>query len=681
MRKQRRVFTCCPRIACVVLLLAGSTLPAQSPMTHPRPDYAPDWPEVSWIIATKCTGCHRPQSEQTDLTSYAAMMAAGHAEDDPLIIPGDAENSPLWQKVAWNVDARVGSELPDEPEMPPKRHEWLTRGQLERLRRWIDAGAKQFALPGTCQPRPLSELDFPSAKQCGACHPRQYEQWSRSMHAYAQHSPVFEAFNLTLIERTGGTLGTFCSRCHTPIGTTLGENGSMRNVHRTRISREGVTCVVCHRRGDGVYRASGRIHVEPGGIVSGCIYGPFDDSPSQPTGAHPSIGRPYLQQPQFCAECHDVVSPSGVRLEEAFAEWLHSPSARRGVTCQHCHMGPVQGKPIPEDHWPVGPAAEVPGIPIEKMPQRPLSDHTFAGPDYSMLPDTEFPWKLDWMYEVDYRDESRLTPYQRRSLLELRRANRRQLAIATAKRYELLGNAARIQVTHAPVARAGRLPVTVTVTSIFGGHHFPTGFSAERQAWIAIDVRDAGGRVVYRSGDLDPNGDLRDAHSDAVRAHQVPADLHLFSLQNKFVTLTQKGTEGSVVLPVNRFVAPISFVRPAPLPSMSFGRPPGLRIAKASLPAEQSMHRTFHINVPCDSDSLTIDVRLLFRHLPPNLLDRVGVAHLKPQLEIVTIDQYRAVVPVVSRPSKRLSRNSMPQATPPRPESGVAGLVTGSKNP
>ena len=39
------------------------------------------------------------------------------------------------------------------------------------------------------------------------------KQWSRSMHAYAQHSPIFEAFNLTLIERTGGTIGTFCTRC------------------------------------------------------------------------------------------------------------------------------------------------------------------------------------------------------------------------------------------------------------------------------------------------------------------------------------------------------------------------------------------------------------------------------------------------------------------------------------
>ncbi len=631
-------------------LLVPTLVQATPPVAHPRPDYDPDWPEVHWILATKCSGCHRPGAEPSDFTSYESLMAAGHADEDPVVIPGNAEDSPLWQQVVWNAKAVVDPDLPDEPEMPGKRHDWLTEGQLAALRRWIQNGAKQFALPGVCQPRPLSELDFPSAKQCGACHPRQYEQWARSMHAYAQHSPVFEAFNLTLIERTGGTIGTFCSRCHTPIGTTLGENASLRNANRSRISKEGITCVVCHRRPDGVYRASGRIAITPGNVVEGCVFGPFDDSPSQQTGTHPSIGRPYLRQSQFCAECHDVFSPSGVRLEEAFAEWLHSPAAKRGITCQHCHMGPVQGKPIPEDHWPVGRAAVVPGIEPESLPLRPLSDHTFAGPDYSMLPDAEFPEKLDWMYEVDYRDSSRLTPYQQRTLLELRRANRRQLEIATAKRYELLKNAAQITIGHPQVAVANRsLPITVRITSIFGGHHFPTGFSAERQAWIAIDVRDTAGRLVFRSGDLDPNGDLRDNHSDAVLAHAVPADRHLFTLQNKFTALAQKGTEGTVIVPVNRFVAPISFIRPANVPSMSFGRPFGFRIAKTSLPAESSVKRTYRIPVPCDTDLLDIHVRLQFRHLPPVLLDRVGVPHLKPQLEVVVIDECRVAVPVTTK--------------------------------
>lgn len=646
-----------PHAVGLLSALVAVAVSAAPPVVQPRPAYDPDWPEVSWLLSTKCTACHRGQSEQADFTSYSALMLAGHADDSPIVVPGNADESPLWQQVAWNVEATVGSDLPDEPEMPPKRHEWLTSHQLQTLRRWINNGAKQFALPGACQPRPLSELDFPSAKQCRNCHPREYEQWSRSMHAYAEHSPVFEAFNLTLLERTGGTLGTFCSRCHTPIGTTLGEPATMRNVNRSRISREGITCVVCHRRPDGVYRASGRIAIQPGTLVEGCIYGPFEGATARQTGAHRSTAQPHLQQSQFCAECHDVFSPTGVRLEEAFSEWLHSPAARQGVTCQHCHMGPVQGRPIPESHWPRGKIAVVPGIPPEQLPDRPLSDHTFAGPDYSMLPDTEFPEKLDWMYEVDYRDPTKLTPYQQSTLQELRLANRKQLQIANEKRYELLRNAARLQVTHPKRVAGGQvLPLGVTVQSIFSGHHFPTGFTAERQLWVAVEVRDEQGRVVYASGDLDDNGDLRDAHSDAVQSGRVRADYHLLNLQNKFVALTQKGTESPVVLSVNRFLAPISFLRPAPGPSASFGRPPAFRIAKASLPPLQAVRRNYRVAVPCDTTHLAVAVRLQFRHLPPDLLDYVGVPQLKPLLEIVIVDQYEALIPV----------NAMPIASQPK---------------
>lgn len=185
------------------------------------------------------------------------------------------------------------------------------------------------------------------------------------------------------------------------------------------MSLESVTCVVCHRRKHGQYKNNGRLVAEPGDLLEACMFGPFDDSVSANT-SHPSAGFPYIKSSQFCGDCHDVTAANGVRNEEAFSEWANSPAAKDGITCQNCHMGPVQGIPIADKDRPWGPAAVVPGVPVEKMPVRPLSDHTFAGPDYSLLPDTEFPFKLDWMYEVDYRDDSKLTPYQFKTLEELR---------------------------------------------------------------------------------------------------------------------------------------------------------------------------------------------------------------------------------------------------------------------
>ncbi|MCA9121689.1 MAG: hypothetical protein H6822_36150 [Planctomycetaceae bacterium] len=615
-----------------------------SPVPHP---FDPDWLDVKIMIERKCLGCHRADlKERADFSSYESLVAAKTESDDPIVSPGNPSNSVLWEYVAWNALAEADSPHPDEPMMPEDRHEWLTAGQLEIVHRWIKNGALQYLLPDTCNIRPLMETDFPSAKQCAPCHERQYEQWARSMHAYAQNSPVFEAFNLTLTERTGGTIGTFCTRCHTPIGTALGENGSRRNIHRSRVSLESVTCVVCHRRKHGQYKNNGRLVAEPGDLLEACMFGPFDDSVSANT-SHPSAGFPYIKSSQFCGDCHDVTAPNGVRNEEAFSEWANSPAAKDGITCQNCHMGPVQGIPIADKDRPWGPAAVVPGVPVEKMPVRPLSDHTFAGPDYSLLPDTEFPFKLDWMYEVDYRDDSKLTPYQFKTLEELRRKNRESLRKADEKRYEVLGNAARLCVTHPDrAARGDRIPVHVDVQSIFAGHSFPTGFTAERQVWVSVEVLGPQGQLVFASGGLDHNQDLLDDHSHDVITGKLPFDKHLLNFQNKFTALSNKGTERTVVVSVNRHISPTTVLRPQTIPAISYGRSLDFRIAKASLPPLKAIGQTYPVRLLDCPGNYVVRVKLNFRHLPPTLLDHVGVPHLKHLLEIVVIDEYESTIRV-----------------------------------
>jgi hypothetical protein len=615
-----------------------------TPVPHP---FDPDWLDVKIMIERKCLGCHRTDlQDRTDFSSYEALIAGKTESNDPVISPGKPSNSVFWEYVAWNALAEADCPHPDEPMMPEDRHEWLTAGQLEIVHRWISNGALEYALPDQCNIRPLLETDFPSAKQCAPCHERQYDQWSRSMHAYAQNSPVFEAFNLTLVERTGGTIGTFCTRCHTPIGTALGENGSRRNIHRSRVSLESVTCVVCHRRKHGMYKNNGRLTPEPGGLLETCMFGPFDDSTSVET-SHPSAGSAYIKSSQFCGDCHDVTAPNGVRLEEAFSEWQNSPAAKQGITCQNCHMGPVQGIPIADKDRPWGPAAVVPGVPVEQMPLRPLSDHTFAGPDYSLLPDTEFPFKLDWMYEVDYRDDSKLTPYQIKTLEELRRKNRKSLRKADEKRYELLGNTARLHVAHPDRAAPGdHIIIRVDVQSLLAGHSFPTGFTAERQVWVSVDVSSPDGQTVFASGGLDHNRDLLDDHSHDVITGKLPRDKHLLNFQNKFTVLTNKGTERTTVVSVNRHIAPTTVLRPQSQPAILFGRAGDFRIAKASLPPLQSLGHNYPVSLPDCPGPYTVRVQLNHRHLPPTLFDHIGVPHLKHLLEIVVLDEYESVVRV-----------------------------------
>lgn len=324
---------------------------------HP---FDPDWPDVYLIFATKCVACHRPGTTNSNLISYEAAVAAKTAKGQPIIVPGRPEASALWRQIAWNHLSQPGSTLPAEPRMPEAPEDWLTGEQLAAVRRWITRGALEYKLPGTGHrpkvgpTRPLLEIDFPSAKECKVCHPKQYREWSRSMHAYAMHSPVMEAFNLSIVERTSGTIGTFCTRCHTPLGTALGENGSRRNVNRSRLSMEGVTCVVCHRQARPYYKANVRHALVPGQLLKTCMYGPFTDTASQAGHTHPAAGSAHLKTSAFCGSCHDVTNPEGFRLEEAYSEWQNSPAAKQGITCQQCHMGPIPGVPIADDQRPLG---------------------------------------------------------------------------------------------------------------------------------------------------------------------------------------------------------------------------------------------------------------------------------------------------------------------------------------
>lgn len=612
---------------------------AVPPTLHPRPHpYDPDWPDVQLILAHKCVGCHRPNCARTDLSSYEALLNARVA-GKPVVVPGRPDDSPLWTWVVWNVHGHGPAELPDQPLMPIDKHEWLTAGQLAQLRRWIENGGFEYKLPDTCNKRPLMETDFPSARVCKQCHPKQYAEWSLSMHAYGQLSPAFEAFTLTLVERTSGTIGTFCTRCHTPIGVGLGESASLRNSNRSRLSLEGVTCVTCHRRTGLYYKNSGRIHIEPGKVYDTCIYGPFESS-SQQVGAHASQAVPYIKTASFCGDCHDVTSPAGVRLEEAFSEWQNSPAAKQGIRCHDCHMGPVQGVAIPEDQRPLGRAAEVPGIDPALLPLRRLSDHTFAGPDYSLLPDTEFPCKLDWMYECDYRDPSKLTPHQQQTLEELRRMNRAKLRRANEKRYELLRNSAKICLRHPEIVRCGqKLHVEVDVISTTAGHSVPTGFTAQRQVWVSVLVRDAAGQVVFASGDLDRNQDLRDDHSWAVRAGHAPLDEYLLNFQGRNMILQNKGSERSVVVSVNRDQSPLSILRPAQGLPATLGRAGNFRIGRQSLSPLTTVSKSYPVKLPSQPGPYTVHARLNFRHLEPTLMDSVGAPHLKHQLEVVVIDE------------------------------------------
>ena len=54
-------------------------------------------------------------------------------------------------------------------------------------------------------------------------------------------------FNKLIQQKTSGTAGSFCVRCHSPMSVILGEDPLAPIELRNTVSIEGITCVVCHR--------------------------------------------------------------------------------------------------------------------------------------------------------------------------------------------------------------------------------------------------------------------------------------------------------------------------------------------------------------------------------------------------------------------------------------------------
>jgi len=508
----------------------------------------------------------------------------------------------------------------------------------------------------------LAEGRFPSASACRNCHPNHYEEWSASQHAYAQLSPIFNAMHGEILKRTNGTLGDFCIRCHTPIGMQTGEPLFVSNLERSPPAREGVTCAVCHRVRAPYGKVSGRLAMAEG---------PIDEPVSGPTGnsglraamadpdgfARRSDGERTLgihadviefaaiSTSTFCGSCHDVTSPTGVRLEEAFSEFRHSPAAEQGTTCQDCHMGREPGV---VSGYRREPAAIVGGRPT---PPRKRTDHRFVGPDHSVVHPGLFPfneraealasmrewilfdWRGGWGTDafedaVDHRDE-----FPERWAEAADRVDAREIIEENLARLDDMAEARRailrrgyllepLEATLGPDA----LEIRVVVANGTSGHNVPTGFSAERVVWLHTTVRDATGRLLFESGDLDPNGDVRDGHSRYVRAGRRPHDDDLFTLQSRFVLRNLREGEREEILAVNQAPDPLPFIRPDPNPNFVNGGPAGARLHKKGIVPGGKRTHTYRIDASALADAkrpFRIEVELKAAMVPVNLVTEI----------------------------------------------------------
>ena len=182
-------------------------------------------------------------------------------------VPGDvaqSEKAPAMSEMKDMKGEAAGEKSPETAEKPGEGAD-ENKGTEEDLDVALQAAADHEAL--------FAESRYPSAATCGTCHPQEYKEWSVSQHSYAQLSPVYLSLSSEINELSSGSNGDFCLRCHSPIGANLGESPFMSNLDRHPTSREGITCVVCHRMNKDYNKRSGRLALVEGSLLAP-VYGP-----------------------------------------------------------------------------------------------------------------------------------------------------------------------------------------------------------------------------------------------------------------------------------------------------------------------------------------------------------------------------------------------------------------------
>ncbi len=598
-----------------------------------------------------------------------------------------------------------------------------------------------------------TEKRYPSAVTCAECHPDHYREWSVSAHAYAQMSPVFNTMHAAITERTAGTNGDFCIRCHTQVGMQRDEPLFTSNLKRHPASIEGISCIVCHRVDKNYGKVSGRTHINQGSIFEP-VFGPKGNEILQETlkredlakklnpvppkeGEEKRIGKKDIHgevvqfdpisTSGFCGSCHDVNLYNGFRLEEAFTQYKNSPAAAKNQSCQDCHMGKVPGavssqaagiakKENPElfdmANYLRGAGARIGGdLFAEKddestgrygveTTERKRTNHMFAGPDYSIvhpaifphskdlrqamweyerkIPGTEeyervglehllkFKWEEGWgELESDFEKAVIKDPEKEKSLPwpwndSIARWTLRQqlnksfrlLNDISVQRHQILRRS--LQLGDFKIAKndSSGIEFEMEVVNATDGHAVPTGFDAERLFFMQVTVKDRKGRIIFESGDRDPNGDVRDLHSKFVHHHAKKTgealaktswktdlglkmmkedlkwlpDKHLFSLQSKFITRNHRGGEREQILAVNYSVDPLPYIRPDTRPGILVARPASARKQARGIPPLGSRIAKYSIKKDQLSGEgpYTANFKFICQMVPINLINEIS---------------------------------------------------------
>lgn len=341
--------------------------------------------------------------------------------------------------------------------------------------RWLIVAALLAAACSDPERFTIEQLQDPNS--CAECHPKHFQQWSGSMHAYAADDPVFIAMNNRGQRETDGRLGTFCIDCHAPMAVRLGlTDGTGFDPAALPPQARGITCYFCHNTSEVIGSHNNGLVLANDQTMRGGARGAVDN---------PAHGSRYdelfdsdTNASELCGSCHDIVVPAAINgrsdqfVERTFAEWkttifATSTQANTQLSCGGCHMRSSTDV-----------IADAPGLNVP-LRQNGFHSHEWPGIDLAMTPFPE-------------REAQRVAVQQ---ILD--------------QSISIIGPSPRIPGTPPPggicvePVAGGR--ITVRVDSVGTAHSWPSGAAQDRRAWLEVIAYRADGSIAFQSG-VTPDG-------------------------------------------------------------------------------------------------------------------------------------------------------------------------------
>lgn len=539
--------------------------------SYHAPGYAPTNPDIDYPdsgFGLYCIRCHASAEKES------TFLALKNVEGDPIsfniLMPTMKPQQPLkkdFHEQVATTEQVIGGPFPTPRKSPDpnflKLYKDISIVPAHEVKRF-PGESLDHVVPG-----PRGPESFLTSSQCIGCHSASnenmaflfedpkfkpinlspYTEWRASMMGLAGRDPIFHAQLESEKARFPSQAEFFdntCYRCHGVMGQRqieLDKNKPFEhgmvyalpgepNGKYGSLARDGVSCAACHQMSkEGLGKPetfTGQFKLDPFNVVNG----PYEEVATLPMknalGITPRYGE-HIKSSAMCGSCHTVILPvfdnKGKQFKDksgqlkafheqtTYPEWQNSiyqnerePMNHATVkTCQDCHMQTTfNGRQltfrvanIEDNNYPYA-DHRAPDKEITVRVRDKFSRHTLIGINqfatmmFQQFPDILGIRTADYMYAEGVL--GLLTAQS--SSYKLAREETAKIEVSTLKQTDQ------------------HLEASVHIENL-AGHSLPSGV-AFRRAFIAFEVLDGAGEVIWASGRTNSVGAIVKGTSDEV---------------------------------------------------------------------------------------------------------------------------------------------------------------------